>query len=391
MKLGLFVSVFTTLLASATAQKVSGAAQGFAQGVTGGGSASPVTPKNIKELVTYLTDKTPRVIVLDRTYDFTGSEGTVREKGCAPWGTGKGCQLAINAANNWCGSQTPADVVYDKAGTSGINVASDKTIIGVGNKGIIKGKGLRFVNVKNIIVQNIHVTTLNPQYVWGGDAFTFSGTSKIWVDHCTTSLLGRQHYVFGRDKSTSITLSNNYIDGRTQWSAGCDGYHYWTIEMVGQGDQITLQSKVIPSACPVLPLTRSDNYITHTSGRGPALSATTLLHAVNNVWSDIKGHAIEGDTAGKGLFEGNVFQNVKQVVVPDFKGQLNSCPDTAAADATKQFLGRVCQGNIYTSSGAFSRKDTGFLSELKGLPIARSTQAKVAQAKVPGNAGFGKI
>lgn len=155
MKFNLLLSVFTTLLASAASQKVSGAAQGFAQGVTGGGSASPVTPKNIKELVTYLTDKTPRVIVLDKIYDFTGSEGTVREKGCAPWGTGKGCQLAINAANNWCGSQTPADVVYDKAGTSGINVASDKTIIGVGNKGIIKGKGLRFVNVKNIIVQNI--------------------------------------------------------------------------------------------------------------------------------------------------------------------------------------------------------------------------------------------
>ncbi|KAH6961936.1 pectin lyase fold/virulence factor [Ilyonectria sp. MPI-CAGE-AT-0026] len=375
MKFSLLISVFTTLLASAASQKVSGAAQGFAQGVSGGGSASPVTPKNIKELVTYLTDKTPRVIVLDKTYDFTGSEGTVREKGCAPWGTGKGCQLAINAANNWCGSQTPADVVYDKAGTSGINVASDKTIIGVGNKGIIKGKGLRFVNVKNIIVQNIHVTTLNPQYVWGGDAFTFSGTSKIWIDHCTTSLLGRQHYVFGRDKSTGITLSNNYIDGHTQWSAGCDGYHYWTIEMVGQGDQITLQN----------------NYITHTSGRGPALSATTLLHAVNNVWSDIKGHAIEGDTAGKGLFEGNVFLNVKDVVVSDFKGQLNSCPDTAAAAATQQFLGRVCQGNIYTSSGAFSRKDTGFLSEFKGLPIARSTQAKVAQSKVPGSAGFGKI
>ncbi|KAJ4212820.1 hypothetical protein FSOLCH5_008449 [Fusarium solani] len=197
MKFGLFVSAFTALLTSTAAQKVSGAAEGFAQGVTGGGSAAPVTPRNIQELVTYLTDKSPRVIVLDRTYDFTGSEGT-----------------------------PAAQVTYDKAGTDGINVASDKTIIGVGNKGIIKGKGLRFVNVKNIIVQNIHVTNLNPQYVWGGDAFAFSGTSKIWVDHCTTSLLGRPHYVFGRDKSTGITLSNNFIDGRTSWSAGCTGYHY---------------------------------------------------------------------------------------------------------------------------------------------------------------------
>ncbi|KAF5026452.1 hypothetical protein F66182_1439 [Fusarium sp. NRRL 66182] len=375
MKFSLCFSVFTTLLASASAQKLSGSAQGFAQGVTGGGNAAAVTPKNIKELVTYLTDNKPRVIVLDRTYDFIGSEGTVREKGCAPWKIGAGCQTAINAANNWCGNNPKVDVVYDKAGTNGIQVASDKTIIGVGNKGIIRGKGLRFVGVKNIIVQNIHITNLNPKYVWGGDAFTFSGTSKIWVDHCTTSHLGRQHYVFGRDKSTGITLSNNHIDGRTEWSAGCDGYHYWTIEMVGQGDQITMQG----------------NLIQHTAGRGPALSATTFLHAVNNVWQDINGHAIEGDTAGKGLFEGNVFKNVKQVVVADFKGQLNSCPDSAAAAATEKFLGRSCQGNIYSASGALSRKDTGFMSEFKGLPIARATRALVAQNKVPANAGFGKI
>jgi pectin lyase len=103
MKFGLFVSAFTALLTSTAAQKVSGAAEGFAQGVTGGGSAAPVTPRNIQELVTYLTDKSPRVIVLDRTYDFTGSEGTVRATGCAPWGTGKGCQLVINSAN-FCGS-----------------------------------------------------------------------------------------------------------------------------------------------------------------------------------------------------------------------------------------------------------------------------------------------
>lgn len=86
-----------------------------------------------------------------------------------------------------------------------------------------------------------------------------------------------------------------------------------------------------------------------------------------------------------------MFKNVKQVVVPDFKGQLNSCPDSAASNAAEQYLGRACQGNIFVASGAFNRKDTGFLSEFKGLPIARSTRALVAQNKVPAGAGFGKI
>ena len=49
-------------------------------------------------------------------------------------------------------------------------------MIGQGNKGVIKGKGIRMVNgVKNIIIQNVRFTEINPQYVWGGDAITVDG------------------------------------------------------------------------------------------------------------------------------------------------------------------------------------------------------------------------
>ncbi|OTB09232.1 polysaccharide lyase family 1 protein [Hypoxylon sp. CI-4A] len=376
MRSVLFSGALFALARCTSAQTVSGSAEGFASGVTGGGSATAVYPADIDELVSYLHDDEARVIVLNKEYDFTGSEGTTTEQGCAPWGTGDGCQLAIDGTGSWCGSNPAATVTYDVAGVEGITVNSDKTIIGVGSSGVIKGKGLRFVNgVSNIIVQNIHITDLNPQYVWGGDAFTWSGATNVWVDHCTTSLLGRQHYVFGRDKSTGITISNNYINGTTPWSAGCDTYHYWTLEMLGEGDQITMQN----------------NFIEHTSGRSPGLSATTLLHAVNNVWSDNNGHAIEGDTAGKGLFEGNVFESVDTVIVNDFVGQVNSCSDEASASAVQAVFGRVCQGNILSNSGAFAKSDIGFLSEFEGLTIARSTQATVAQNKVPSSAGFGKI
>lgn len=65
---------------------------------------------------------------------------------------------------------------------SGINVGSNKSIIGVGNKGVIRGKGLRMANgAKNVIVQNIHITDLNPQYIWGGDAITLDGSDLVWV------------------------------------------------------------------------------------------------------------------------------------------------------------------------------------------------------------------
>ena len=33
------------------------------------------------------------------------------------------------------------------------------------------------------IYRNIHITELNPQYIWGGDAITLAGTDLVWIDH----------------------------------------------------------------------------------------------------------------------------------------------------------------------------------------------------------------
>lgn len=112
--------------------------------------------------VSYLTDSEARVIVLTKTFDFTGTEGTATESGCAPWGTGSACQQAINK-DDWCTNYQPdaptVEVTYDKAGLSPIEVASDKTILGSGTSGVIKGKGLRMANgVQNVIIQNIRIT-----------------------------------------------------------------------------------------------------------------------------------------------------------------------------------------------------------------------------------------
>jgi len=105
--------------------------------------------KTNAELVSYLGDSSARVIVLQKTFDFTGTEGKTSGTGCAPWGTGAACQLAINK-DNWCknyqSSSPSAAVSYDNAGSIGITVASKKTLIGQGSAGVIKGKGLRMAN-----------------------------------------------------------------------------------------------------------------------------------------------------------------------------------------------------------------------------------------------------
>jgi pectin lyase len=180
-------AVLSALSRPVTAVGVTGAAEGFAKGVTGGGTAAPVYPTTNAELVSYLGDSQARVIILTKTFDFTGSEGTATDTGCAPWGTASACQVAINK-DSWCDNYEPSapkvSVSYDVAGMLGITVKSNKSLVGQGNSGVIKGKGLRIVSgAANIIIQNVHITDLNPKYVWGGDGITLDGTDLVWIDH----------------------------------------------------------------------------------------------------------------------------------------------------------------------------------------------------------------
>lgn len=144
--------------------------------------------------------------------------------------------------------------------------------------------------------------------------------------------------------------------------------------MVGGDDQITMKN----------------NYVTHTAGRSPALSGTTLLHAVNNVWEDNNGHALEGgEPTARGIFEGNVFINVNSLA-SDYQGRLYAA-STGNTDCNAAFE-RACEANdLGDSQGTFPDPDSSFFSDFDGLTIASADSAAEARANVPTNAGVGKI
>lgn len=233
--------------------------------------------------------------------------------------------------------------------------------------------------VSNIIIQNIHVTEINPQYVWGGDGITIDGADLIWIDHCKTSKIGRQHIVLGTESSGSVSITNNEIDGESDYSATCNGYQYWGMYFTGASDSITLMG----------------NYIHHTSGRGPKVGGegSTLLHAVNNYFGPTAsdGHNFEIGDGASVLAEGNYFYTV---ATPVESSSLTGALYAASSDdsSCESALGRACVANGYSSdSGSLDGTDSSVLSGSFGSSIPDADTADNVASSVPSNAGVGKI
>ncbi|OWZ08804.1 Pectate lyase [Phytophthora megakarya] len=341
---------------ASAASIVTGTAPGFAAGTTGGGNAKPVYPTSVKELATYLSDKEPRVVVLNKEFSFLKTEGSTTESGCRPTNNQqclakkngfKGQDAILMDGDNamqqtgGCDSGgTSIDVTYDNAAKEPLVVASDKTLVGEGTKGVLNGKGL-IIQGSNVIVQNIHITNLNPHLVWGGDGITIRGEGdvapkRVWIDHVKVSSVGRQMVVINFSGATGVTISNSDFDGNTKFSASCDGHHYWGFLILGKKTELSLLG----------------NFIHHTSGRSPKIGGhngeISVVHAANNYFFENSGHAFDVATGGYVLAEGNYFASVKSPNLDDPTG--NFMVPATAGDC-KATIGRNCELNILKDSG----------------------------------------
>ncbi|KAF7125593.1 hypothetical protein CNMCM5793_001832 [Aspergillus hiratsukae] len=383
-------AILSLLLALQAYARVTGSPSGFAAGTTGGGSATPAAPSSLDELVLWITDDTPRVILIDRTWDFTGTEGTTSGKCCSMPSTTV-CSGGTSKGQAWiqdqCDGGSWVSCKYDNAARTPLDVGSNKSIVGVGDKGVIKGKGLRVRNGnKNVIIQNIHITNLNPEYVWGGDAITLDDADMVWIDHNKISLIGRQFIVTGWGKAGRVTISNNEFDGQTPWSASCNGKHYWTLLLIGEQDYYTFEG----------------NWLHDVSGRAPHMgtdhtSSQIFFHGVNNYFQNIGGHAFDIDTNTWVLLEGNYFANVNTPLTEaslKAGGRLYTTSTVSAAGACLDQLGYICEWNRLVGSGAWQdRTDADVKSKAatyKNSLVGHYAVADVP-AKVVANAGVGKL
>ncbi|KAJ0269844.1 hypothetical protein COL940_012131 [Colletotrichum noveboracense] len=295
-------------------------------------------PSDIAQLKTWLSDSTARVILIDKTFNYIGSEGTVSEKGCR---AKSGCN-ASNGGQDTIGkdscdaNESEVDVKYDKAAKTQLTVGSNKSIVGVGSKGIIQGKGLKIPQgTKNVI--------FNP---------------------------------------STFTISNTEFDGVTAYSNSCNKNQYWGTMFVADGDQVTLDR----------------NWYHDMSGRAPKISGTgTTVQAVNNYFSDNLGHNFDITKGTNVLLEGNVFSNAKTPITTDSSSSGASnfdVPDSGSISTCSSSLGRNCVANSLSGSGAWpSLKSTAALSALgkSKANLVTPIQASNVKSTVTGKAGIGRI
>ncbi|CAI5734243.1 unnamed protein product [Hyaloperonospora brassicae] len=352
-----------------------GSPLGLGAGTTGGSGGDVVYPTSNAELVAYLNDTRPFVVVLNRTFDFRGTEGTTTEIGCRPIKTRR-CIAARNGFQGQdvilqeggmkntggCTNGTEVTVTYDNAAIRRALVRDNKTIRGIGKNGVLIGKGLSLRN--NVIVQNVHITELNPHFVWGGDAIFVPGSNggttvgnNVWLDHVKVSRVGRQMVATNSAGVAGMTISNSDFDGRTDFSSSCDGHHYWTFLFYGRKTAISMVN----------------NYVHGTSGRsfkaGGVEGVNVVVHAVNNYWGDNSGHSFDVNANGYVLAEGNYFDNTTQPLLPGTKGDLYAYNGMDDADLCTSYLGRPCKANVLVNSGGFtSRNGALALEAMKAYP-----------------------
>jgi pectin lyase len=350
-----------------------GSPEGLAAGATGGGNGTVVYPTTNSELISYLNSSEPLVVVLNKTFDFRGTEGTTTEPGCRPQYTreciaknngfkSQDVILQSGGMNNTggCDNGTETTVSYDNAALKRMTVKGDKTLRGVGKSGVIMGKGLT-LNGHNIIIQNIHITELNHHLVWGGDAIYIQGTDKsttpmknIWLDHIKISRVGRQFITTYKASTDSMTISNSDFDGNTDYSSSCDGHHYWSFIFYG-----------------VTRFSMLNNYIHGTSGRSPKIggdsAANVVAHVANNCWGNNSGHSFEIGANAWVLAEGNYFTNTRMPLYN--KGNEGALYAAGSEDQCSSLLGRSCVANELVSSGNFSsRNGETALETIKSIP-----------------------
>jgi pectate lyase len=231
---------------------------------------------------------------------------------------------------NAAGSSSPLIIYVNGSftGTGMINVASNKTIIGM-NGATFNGVGLLLYSVKNIIIKNLKINK-----VVGGDCITIKQASHhIWIDQ-NEFWQDRTHgwdYYDGlldiTNMSDLVTVSNNK-------------FHDTNIALlIGSGDTQTTDIGH-------LRVTLYGNYFYNVSERQPRIRFGKV-HVFNNYMLNGSGYAVGAAMDAVVRTDNNYFENQSVPFYTNFSG---SKPGFISGASTNYY--KNCGANQITTSAS---------------------------------------
>ncbi len=244
-----------------------------------------------------------------------------------------------------CGGSSSADAgtsaIADTADARTINVASNKTLLGLGSGSTISGATLYLKGQTNVIIQNLNLQDVNPSMIEAGDTITIDGSDHVWVDHCTFQMVS-DGFVDGINSSNAITISWNHFNGINQYA--CGGQHNFAD---------TLQDALV---------TFHHNFYDHTLGCSPKASkksSDTRMHIFNNYWLNVMYYSIEVGNGAEAYIEGNYFNNSNRPY-----WSVSSCVD----DGSCTIQAPVPETNLFEGISADSAENKDIGGTLVDLP-----------------------
>jgi pectate lyase len=222
---------------------------GFAEGTTGGAGGATVTVTTFAQLVTEAKAKTPRIILVSGILQGPGSE-----------------------------------TIY---------VASDKSIIGVGDNAGITGGGLFIKKANNVIVQNLKIFKSSAP----ADLIQIQASTHVWIDH--------------NELFNDTDHDKDYYDGMLDINHGSDFvtvswnnlHDHFKGSLVGHSDKNTAEDSGH------LRVTYHHNWLHNVESRLPRVRFGTV-HAFNNLYEDAATSGIHCLMSSQCLVQNNVFRNV---------------------------------------------------------------------------------
>jgi pectate lyase len=181
-------------------------------------------------------------------------------------------------------------------GVDAIHIASDKTLLGVGDSAHLVGIELEIAGRRNVVIRNVAVSHVVAEGAGtSNDAIVISDSKNVWIDHC--------------ELYSDLDNGKDYYDGLLEIKNGAafvtvsytELHHHYKVSLISSGDEQVGDT--------VIRATYHHNFFHDTVSRLPSIRFGKA-HVFNNYYANnVGGSGVNSRMGAVVKVEGNYFLN----------------------------------------------------------------------------------